>query len=78
MPVETPAEKAVFTLYLPLEDVTIAQFDASEKPDGLNRNMLVMRFDRPGAWSILPERFLLNSSAPTGLYQYRPTVHPDS
>ncbi len=54
------SEKPVYSIYLPVEDVTIAELEEGAVPGG---RMLVMRFDRPGAWSIQPERFLLKTDS---------------
>ncbi len=51
-------EKPVYSVYLPVEDVTIMQLEEGRVP---GKRMLVMRFDRPGAWSIQPERFIFKT-----------------
>jgi hypothetical protein len=44
-------------LYLPIESVTLLPAGGTE----LHERMLELRFDRPGAWSINPERFVFST-----------------
>jgi len=58
---ETPAD---LTFYFPLE--TAALTDTSQT-GSLENTLVVLRFDRPGAWSIYPERFLFLNGVPKRL-----------
>ena len=51
---EVPEE---LLLYLPIESVTLLESIGA----ALHERMLELRFDRPGAWSIYPDRFVFSS-----------------
>jgi hypothetical protein len=52
------------TLYFPIETVTLAE---AGRTGSLEDSLVVLRFDRPGAWSIYPERFLFKNGVPRRL-----------
>ena len=61
MPADHPAD---LTIYFPLETAALA--DAGQT-GLLEDSLVVMRFDRPGPWSIFPERFLFSNGVPRRL-----------
>lgn len=52
------------TFYLPIETAAIAETGMT---GSLDDSLVVLRFDRPGAWSIYPERFLFENGVPRRL-----------
>ncbi len=58
---ESPAE---LSIYFPLETAALADIG---RTGSMEDSLVVLRFDRPGAWSIYPERFLFFNGVPQSL-----------
>ena len=65
VPAAAPAAEPTVpvTFYLPLESATVIE----RRDDELTSALVELRFDRPGAFSIAPERFLLTADLPLRL-----------